>query len=183
MKTTQILAVAACVFAVAAFAQDGGRMAGPQKEHQWLKQFVGEWEMEGETSMGPDDPPAKYSGTESVHMIGDLWIVAEAKTKMMDMEGTSVFTLGYDPEKKKYVGTWVDSMTSYVWPYEGTVDESGKLLTLDTEGPNPMDPAKTTKFRETTEFKSPDHRVFTSSMRNEDGSWTTFLTVNYRRKK
>ena len=182
MKAKRILAIASCMAAVAAFAQDA-RMAGPQKEHEWLKQFIGEWEVEGEASMGADDPPVKSSGTETVRAIGGLWIIAEARTTMMDIDCTSAFTLGYDPEKKKYVGTWVDSITSYLWPYEGTVDETGKKLTLESEGPSAMGPAKTAKYRETIEFKSPDHRVFTSSVQNEDGTWTTFVTSQYRRKK
>jgi len=42
----------------------------PQKEHQWLQQLVGEWTYEGEASMGPDKPPEKFQGTESVRSIG-----------------------------------------------------------------------------------------------------------------
>ncbi len=101
----------------------------------------------------------------------------------MEMPMTGVMTLGYDPEKKKYVGTWVDSMTSHLWRYEGTVDAAGKVLTLDTEGPNPAAPGKTAKFKERIEFKSKDHKVFTSSMQGDDGEWVTFMTMNSKRKK
>ena len=90
--------------------------------------------------------------------------------------------LGYDAEKRKYVGTWVDSMNSYLWKYEGSVDASGKVLTLETVGPSPLKPGLV-RFKEVTEFRSKDHRVFTSSMQNDDGTWVTLVTADYRRKK
>ena len=103
---------------------------------------------------------------------------------MEGMPGTimTILTLGYDPQKSTYVGTWVDSMTSYIWTYQGSVDPSGKVLTLETEGPWPMKPG-VTKFKEVTEFKSKDYRVFTSSIQGDDGKWTKMVTVHSRRKK
>lgn len=38
----------------------------PQKEHQWLHQLVGEWTYETECVMGPDKPPAKFKGSETI---------------------------------------------------------------------------------------------------------------------
>lgn len=38
----------------------------PQKEHQWLQKLVGEWTYESEALMGPDQPPVKSTGTETV---------------------------------------------------------------------------------------------------------------------
>lgn len=158
-------------------------MPVPQKEHQWLHKFVGEWEQHAEIYMEPGKPPLTSKGIEQARMLGGFWLVADGKSEMMGMPFTSVLTLGYDPEKKKYIGTWIDSMTSYLWKYEGTLDATGKILTLDTTGPCPKAPGTLVKFKEVTEFKSDDHRVFTSSMQEEDGKWTTLIKVDSRRKK
>jgi hypothetical protein len=164
-------------------AQDPPKMPVPGKEHTWLQQLVGDWETEAEAVMEPGKPPMKCRGTESVRTIGGFWIVAENKGTFMDVPVTGEMTLGYDPGKKKYVGTWICSMTDYLWKYEGTVDASGKVLTLETEGPCPMAAGKLSRFRDVTEFKSKDHKVVTSSMLGEDGKWVTFATIQCRRKK
>jgi hypothetical protein len=44
----------------------------------------------------------------------------------------------------------------------GAVDVTGNKLTLHTEGPNMAVQGKTAKYKEIIEFKSDNHRVFTS---------------------
>jgi hypothetical protein len=163
-------------------AQEMPKMPPPVKEHEWLNQFVGNWNYDTEIFMEPGKPPMKASGTESVRSLGGFWIVSDGKGEMMGKPFNSVLTLGFDPQAKKYVGTWVDSVSSTLWKYEGTVDSAGKILTLETEGPCPMKPG-ITKFREVTEWKTKDERVFTSSIQGDDGKWTPIVRVTSRRAK
>ena len=44
-------------------AQEFPELPAPQKEHEWLKQFVGEWETHSEAVMGPGQPAIKCEGT------------------------------------------------------------------------------------------------------------------------
>lgn len=159
------------------------QMVAPQKEHLWLKQLAGEWEFEGEGIIAPDQPPIKSSGTESSRMIGDFWLVGECDMKFMNIPIKAVLTVGFDPKKEKYVGTWVDSMSDHIWHYEGWVDESGKVLTLEAEGPDHRTPGKMAKFRDIWEIKSENHKVLTAKMQDENGDWITFGTTHYRRKE
>jgi hypothetical protein len=183
MKITISTLIAAVLLAVTmSNAQEPPKMPEPQKEHQWLMQLVGEWNTEIEVTMDPSKPPEKAQGTESVRAIDGFWIMGENKGSHMGKPYTGILTLGFDPAKKKYIGTWVDSMSSYLWTYEGTLDETEKILTLDTEGPCPTAPEKISKFKESLEIKSKDHKVFTSRMQDDQGNWNTMMTINFRRQ-
>src|SRR4029450_1377099 len=108
----------------------------PQKEHQWLQKLVGEWTYDGEASMEPGKPPERFKGTESVRSLGGLWVLCEGHGEMPGGEpATTLMTLGYDPEKGRYVGTWVGSMMTHLWIYDGGLDAAGKVLTLGSRGP------------------------------------------------
>lgn len=164
-------------------ADDVPQPPAPEKEHGWLQQLVGEWETESEMIPGPGQPAQKCRGTESARSLGGFWTMSETKGSFKDVTVTGIMTLGYDPQKKKYVGTWVDSTSHHLWTYEGTLDADGKVLTLETEGPIPGAPGKRAKFKEVLEIKGKDHKVFSSAIRGDDGKWFTFMTANYRRKK
>jgi hypothetical protein len=182
MKKIAVLAMVAAVLTggAVARAQDVPKVPAPQKEHEWLKQLEGEWETEAEMIMGPGQPAVKSKGTESVRSLGGFWSVAEFKGDFMGTPFTGLMTVGYDAQKKKYVGTWVCSVCDFQCKYEGTLD--GQVLTLETEGPSPTD-GKLVKMRDVIEIKGKDHKVLTSSLLGEDGKWVTFMTLTARRKK
>ena len=169
-----------CSGAVEGRGQDVPQLPQPQEEHQWLQQLAGEWESEVQMLV-PGQDPVTSQGSEVVRKVGGFWIQAENRGKFMDQPFLGLLTLGYDTDKAQYVGTWVDSMTGYLWTYEGQLDKAKKVLTLEAEGPCPMRPGELSKFREVLEIKSKDHKVFSSSIQGDDGEWTTMMTINYRR--
>lgn len=157
-------------------------MPQPTAEHQWLQQFVGNWQSQTEATYEPGKPAETSTGTETVKALGGFWITNEVKGTMMAKPFTGVMSLGYDNDKKKYVSTWMDSMTGKLWEYEGKVDPTGKVLTLETEGECPMNPGKMMKFKETLEIKDKNHKVFTSYMQGDDGNWMKTMTSTATRK-
>jgi hypothetical protein len=160
------------------------KKAEPQEEHRWLEKLLGEWTLEAEATMAPGEPPVKTTGKESVRSLGGLWTVAEGEGEMPGGgTGTSIMTLGYDPQKKRYVGTWVGSMMTHLWVYEGSLDAAERVLTLDCEGPGFSGDGTLAKYRDVIEIKSDDHRVLTSHVQGEDGTWQAFMTAHYRRRK
>jgi len=185
MKLAAVTAVSAALLIGASFAfvQDMPPKPQPTKEHQWLQQFVGEWTGEAECSV-PNQAPIKGTSTERVRKVGDLWVISDMKGSMGGMEMEAVFSIGYDPEKKSVVATWLDSSSSHLWTYTGAIDLAKNTLTLETEGPNMMDPTstKSVKYREVTEFKGKNERVFTSNVQGADGKWTPMAKGVSKRK-
>lgn len=158
--------------------------AEPQKEHQWLQQLVGEWTSEAECSMGPGQPSTKSYGTERVRMLGGVWMVGEGQGEMPGGgTATMIMTLGYDPQKKKYLGTWIGSMMTHMWHYDGEMDAEGRILTLSAEGPSMAGDGTMAKYQDIIEIKSKDHRTLSSRVLGPDGTWNHFMTAHYRRKK
>lgn len=159
--------------------------ATPQQQHEWLARLVGSWTFSGKGDMGPDQPPHEFSGTEQVRRLGELWIVMEGKGPMPGgAMAHTLLTLGYDPASQAFVGAWVGSMMTHMFRYTGTLDASGKVLTLDTVGPTfaPDAPAGTmARYQDIIEMVSNDHRVLRSRMVHEDGSLTQFMEAHYHR--
>ncbi len=157
--------------------------ATPQKEHEWLRKLVGEWTSEAECIMGPDQPPMKMQGTETVRSIGGLWTVAEGRSDTPGGgDASMIMTLGYDPQKGRFVGTFIASMMTHLWLYEGSLDASGKVLTLEAMGPTMKGDGKMAKYHDIIEQVSDAHRTLKSEILGEDGKWTQFMTAHYRRK-
>lgn len=154
----------------------------PLPEHKWLEQLVGDWNVEVECVMGPDQPPMKHTGTETTKSLA-VWVQCDGTMPMPDGgEGHTVMTLGYDPAKKRFIGTFIGSMMTHMWVYDGELNADRTALTLDADGPSFTDPAKIAKYQDKITIVSPDHRILTSQFLGDDGQWHPFMTGHYRRK-
>jgi len=161
-----------------------GMFAKPQQEHAWLQKLVGDWTFESECVGEPGKPTEKFRGTEKIKPLGELWIVGEGQGEMPG-GGTShmMITLGFDPKRNRFVGTWQGSMMTHLWVYDGELEKAGRVLTLNAEGPSFSGDGTLAKYQDIIEVKSPDHRILTSRTQGADGTWTQFMTAHYHRKK
>lgn len=185
MKKFAILSIAiAVLFVCGALAQSTAptKEAKPARDHEWLKQLVGEWEVQFKMYLQPDQPPVEAAGTDSVRTLGEHWIIAETKTVMMGSPYHGILSLGYNALKQQFNGTWIDSFGGQLWVYKGTLNEAGDAMTLETEGPSLQSPDKTARYKETIQITGKDTRTFTSTTETEDGKWIKILTIEYRRK-
>lgn len=184
LKSLSLAALA--VFALStsvSLAEEACPLPKPTAEHTWLQQMVGEWKTDTEAYMEPGKPPVHSKGAVSVRPVGSFWTVSEIKDTMMNMPFSGQMTFGYDPTKKKYVATAVNNITNQLWLYEGTVDATGKTLTLETEGNCPKQPGKLLKFKDVIEFPDKNHQTFTSYIQTDDGKWVPMMASHATRQK
>jgi hypothetical protein len=125
--------------------------------------------------------PMVSKGTETNAMMGGLWLITEFKADMMGQPFQGHGVSGWDPAKKKYVGTWVDTMSAGLGLSESTYDAASKTMTGTFEGPDPS--GKVTKVSSSVVWKGPDTRVFTMSAPGPDGKDATMMRITYTRKK
>lgn len=153
-------------------------------QHEWLRQLVGEWEVEMSAAMAPGQAPTTFRGRETVRMLGDLWIVCDGECETPGGgTGLMMMTLGFDPSKERFVGTFVGSMMTHMWVYEGELDAAGAVLTLNTQGACPAATGgKLMPFRDIITLISDDQRTLTSVMSGDDGAWREVMNVTYRRR-
>jgi hypothetical protein len=156
------------------------KLTTPQPEHKLLERFAGEWTFEKKSA--PNDASAPQSvgtGTITAELLGGFFVVCRWSGKLYETDYKAFQSLGYDLEKKKYTGCWVDSFMSYRWELSGTFDETSQELIVTSNGPGPT--GKTATFRERYQFQSADSITIFGEMRQGE-QWVTFSTTHLSRK-
>jgi hypothetical protein len=147
-----------CLLALAFTLPISAQMPQPTAEHRKLGTQVGSWEAIMKYT-GADGSPTRSAGI-SVRKkpLGGFWLLDNFQANLMGQKFLGHGTTGYDPSKKKYVGTWIDSMTPTLMVLEGNFDKTGKVLTMTGIAPG-MD-GKLGKHRLVTTFKDANKHVF-----------------------
>lgn len=155
--------------------------AKPGKEHELLKKFEGEWDSVAKFMMEPGKEPAPSKGKESCKLIaGGLFLVTSVDSAMFGGKFAGHGVLGYDLQKKKYTGSWVDSLNSGMYLVEGTLE--GNVLTERMEGTEPGTGAPL-KLRLVHELKNADQRVMRVYVTMPDGQEVETGSISYQRRK
>lgn len=151
-------------------------------EHRWLQQLTGRWRVTFDPPEGSEHQGADGAWEENARSLGGAWIVAEMTGTMPDgSAATNILLLGYDPAKKRYVGSFVSSAMTNLWIYEGTLDETGTVMMLDCEGPDFDTIGRTAHYQDIMTLKDENTRNFSSRIRLADGRWKPVMSCDYHR--
>jgi hypothetical protein len=159
------------------WAQDAAPEPLPQ--HKLLAKEVGEWEGVMKMYVSPDGPPIEMSVTESNKMLdGGLWVISEFEAGPFIGRGH----FGYDPDKKKFVGSWLDNQTMSLGILEGSYDEKTGEITYLSNAKSPAT-GKNVPTKQVGKVIDENHRTFVAYIQNADGkSWDKWMEISYKRK-
>lgn len=143
-------------------------MPKPGPEHAWLAERAGKWKVAMRMSM-PDGTWMKSTGTETCEMIcGGFWQSAVQKGTFMGMDFEGRMLLGYDQNKQRFVGTWIDSFGSWPVHMEGDLYQEGKLLVMHCSMLDPQK-GKSLQVRMETHLHDADSATFRMYMPGPEG--------------
>jgi hypothetical protein len=168
--------------ATTAIGQEPEWIIKPTKEHELLKKDVGTWDATVKIWPKEGAEPMESKGTETNELLkGGMWLVSRFEGEAGGVPFAGVGTFGYDPEEKKYVGTWVDTFTPHLMITKSDYDEATKTMTGTSEGRDPhTKKAYTAKM--VARYVDDDTRVFELHMPGEDGKKWKMMEITYKRR-
>jgi hypothetical protein len=151
-------------------------MPKPTKEHEWLKGHIGTWEANVSCPM-----MGNSKGTQKTEAFGSFTVKSEFQGEWDGKPFKGMSFMTYDPAKGKYVSTWCDDSMPGIFMSEGTVDASGKKLTMTGKGAN-ME-GKIVDWTNVLEIKSPDEHTFTMYETSKGANDPSAMRIDYKRHK
>ncbi len=142
---------------------------------------AGTWDATVEMFVPGAAQPMVSKATEVNTMgCGGLCLISDFKGDFGGMPFHGHGTSTWDPNKKKYVGTWTDSMSSGLSLSEGTYDAATKKSTSTMEGPDPT--GKIVKSKAVVEYKDANTRVMSMFTTGPDGKDVPTMKISYTKK-
>jgi hypothetical protein len=168
------------------------QMAQPGENHKLLAHSVGNWSLKvkmwnnGDTNSAPMESSATAKVKE---ILGGRFFASEVSGKMempgadgkmtqTEFKGTGIE--GYDNAKKKFVGSWVDNMSTSILMAEGDYDAAAKVFTFHAEVA--YGPGVKVKVREVVKIVDDDHHTFEWFEDRGAGEIKT-MQIEYTRQK
>jgi hypothetical protein len=154
--------------------------------HTILKSDAGSWDTKMKIwPQGPDGPVIESQGEEHNRVIGNgMWLLSDYKGKIGGVPFEGHGTFGYDPQKKKYTGTWVDNMKPTMDTMEGTYDAKTHTMTMFSQSIDP-ETGKPSKMKNVGKYIDDNTRTFTmyNLAPGSEDKYVKMMEIHYTRKQ
>jgi hypothetical protein len=157
------------------------QVATPGAGHKWLEPVIGTWDAKITMWMAPGAPPQESTGTsENKWVLGGRFVEQRYEGTFMGQPFSGVGYTGYDNYKKKYVGTWMDTMGTMIMVSQG--DAAGQSLSM-TSTIDDVIAAKPVNVKTEVKILGADHHVMEMWGPDPNGKQFKTMEIDYRRKK
>jgi hypothetical protein len=159
------------------------KAATPGDAHKKLNAMAGTFNADVKMWMQPGAPPTGGGGVaENTWALDGRFLEQHFTGNFMGMPFTGMGFTGYDNIKKKYVGTWMDTMTTSMMISSGTANADGKSYTFTSTMDDPMT-GKSSPVKETVTIVDDDHHTLEMWSPGPDGKMFKTMEIAYTRKK
>jgi Protein of unknown function (DUF1579) len=160
-----IIVFMSAAIAIPVGAGDKKKDEGPGKvergpERKVLESLVGTFDAQVKVYFPDPTKPTATTGVMTRTMIlGGNFLQESFSGEFFGSKFTGLGIVGFDPIKKKYMGTWCDSMSPMIMIMEGTYDPDQKTLTSVGDDIEPNSKKKM-KARDVLKIVSADSQTF-----------------------
>jgi len=157
-------------------------LATPGAPHKLLAGMAGSWSVKSRWWMDPHEPPMESTGNSEQKMTLDgrfLW--QEVSGDMMGRPFAGIGFTGYDNHSGKFVSTWMDTMGTGIYHFEGSAGgEGGKTITQICNYDDPV--RGSLKWRHVTRIVDNNHLEFEMYTTDSSGKEGKMGEMTYTRK-
>jgi hypothetical protein len=158
-----------------------GKLGTPGAPHKLLEGMAGSWTARTLAWMGPDSPPMEWMGSSEQKMIlGGRYLQQEFAGDMMGSPYNGMGFTGYDNHTRKYVSTWMDSMSTGIMFFEGTSGADGKTITQTSRFDDPV--RGPVQWRSVTRIVDDKTVLFEMYCTGQSGKEEKMMEITYTRK-
>jgi len=158
------------------------KLATPGAPHKLLASMAGSWITKTKSWMEPNKPPMETTGAcEQKMLLDGRYLQQEFTGEMMGSPFTGIGVIAYDKHTKKYVSTWIDSMSTGIYYFEGTASADGKTITQESRYDDPVQGPM--KYRAVTRIADDKTFVFEMYGTGKKGKEGKMMEMTYNRKQ
>jgi hypothetical protein len=187
IRSSLVLASALALAAILSCTARAQEQQDPQlpqvsDQHKLLHKDVGTWDAVMKIYPQEGAQPMESKGTEKNELLpGGMWLVSQFKGEVFGMPFTGMGTIGYDPIEKKYVGTWVDSISPHLTVIKGEYDAAKKTMTSIAEGRD-FQTGEVTQSKHITRFIDENTRTFEIHAKEGGEKERKVMEIQYKRR-
>ncbi len=158
------------------------KLGTPGPIHKRFAKLEGSWETSTRAWMEPGQPPMESKGTcEQKIILGGRYLQQEYQGDMMGQPFTGINVLAFDNHTKKYMSTWIDSMSTGIYFFEGEGTGNQKTVTQECRYDDPVKGPSV--WRSVTRYVNDNKIEFEMFLKAKRGKEQKMMEMTVTRKR